>query len=72
MGRAFVFGLSGWLLVVSLLGCATNRQNRWVATGGAVALGAGIGAASAPNNERKELHAVYWGALLGRGLPSSG
>ncbi len=53
--------------VLTLAGCATNRQNRWAATGGAVAVGLGVGAATAPNNERKELHAVYWGALLGLG-----
>lgn len=49
------------------LGCATNRQNRWLATGSAVAVGLTVGSTNAPENERKELHAVYWGALLGLG-----
>jgi hypothetical protein len=54
-------------IVFLQLGCATNRQKQWAWTGGAVATGLVIGAASAPANERKELHAVYWGALLGLG-----
>ena len=48
-------------------GCATHRQNRWLVTGAGVAAGVGLGAATAPGDERKELHAVYWGALLGLG-----
>lgn len=28
-------------------------------------MGLGLGASAAPANERKELHAVYWGALAG-------
>jgi len=48
-------------------GCATNQRKRWAWTGGAAAAGLLIGAASAPDNERKELHSVYWGALFGLG-----
>lgn len=59
------------LLVFSLLviqiGCATNREKRWLTTGAAFTAGLGVGAASAPAGERKELHSVYWGALLGLG-----
>lgn len=48
-------------------GCATNRQKRWTTTGAAIGTGLVVGAASAPAGERKELHSVYWGALLGLG-----
>ncbi|CAN5463991.1 hypothetical protein BH10BDE1_BH10BDE1_08390 [soil metagenome] len=54
-------------LVAFQVGCATNQQKRWAITGSAVAVGLAVGSASAPENERKELHAVYWGALLGLG-----
>jgi hypothetical protein len=57
----------GLVLAVALAGCATNRQSRWLTTGSATAVGLGLGAAAAPANERKELHAVYWGALAGLG-----
>lgn len=60
-------GLSGLVFSLMLSGCATNRENRWAMTGGAVAAGLAIGSASAPGEERKELHAVYWGAILGLG-----
>lgn len=57
------------LLLISLcftLGaCATARQSRWAATGTAFALGAAVGNASAPADERRELHSLYWGGLLG-------
>lgn len=56
------------LFILSIqIGCATNRQNRWLATGVGVASGLAVGTAAAPAGERKELHAVYWGALLGLG-----
>jgi len=48
-------------------GCATNQGKRWTATGTAVAAGVGLGIANAPAGERKELHAVFWGSLLGLG-----
>lgn len=50
-----------------VLGCATNQGKRWTATGAAVVAGVGIGTAAAPAGERKELHAVFWGSLLGLG-----
>ena len=55
------------LLAFVTSGCATNRENRWAMTGGAVAAGVALGSATAPGEERKELHAVYWGAILGLG-----
>ncbi len=63
------FFLSFALLCLCTLqtGCATNRQKRWAITGSAIGAGLAIGTASAPPTERKELHAVYWGALLGLG-----
>lgn len=47
------------------LSCATNVQKRNALMAGAFATGAAIGSASAPADERKDLHAVYWGAILG-------
>lgn len=67
MIRSLIFGIAVCFVILAQAGCATNRQKRWTATGTAFAAGVGIGAASAPSNERKELHAVYWGALLGLG-----
>ncbi len=67
MTRNLVFVSAVFILILAQFGCATNRQKRWTATGAAFAAGVGVGAASAPAHERKELHAVYWGALLGLG-----
>ena len=58
------FGLCVVLLILQTA-CATNRQNRWAVTGASFAAGTAIGVASAPASERKELHGVYWGALMG-------
>lgn len=66
MMRNFNF-VAALVLLVCQLGCATNRQNRWLATGVATSAGLAIGTAAAPEGERKELHAVYWGALIGLG-----
>lgn len=49
----------------SLQGCATHRENRWLATGSGFGTGFLVGSASAPAGERKELHSVYWASLLG-------
>ena len=65
MLKSYSFTIIAALLCLVLSACATNRQKRWTATGVAFVGGLGIGAASAPANERKELHAVYWGSLLG-------
>ena len=64
MMKSYSYAIAVALCLV-LIGCATNRQKRLTATGAAFVGGLGIGAASAPANERKELHAVYWGSLLG-------
>ena len=50
-------------LIVS--GCATNAEKRMLASGIAFGAGTVIGGASAPADERKEMHAVYWGGILG-------
>lgn len=42
---------------------AMNKKNQWI--GGATVAGAVAGAAFAPQDERKEAHAAYWGALSG-------
>lgn len=53
------------VLTFSVANCATNQGKRWTTTGAAVVAGVGLGAANAPAGERKELHAVFWGSLLG-------
>ncbi len=66
-----VKSLSLLLLVVGLLltglGCASSRGNRWLATGVGFGSGLLIGSATAPEGERKELHSVYWASLVGLG-----
>jgi hypothetical protein len=52
---------------VLLAGCATNKSKRWLTTAAGVATGAGVGIMSAPEGERREQHALYWGAILGLG-----
>lgn len=45
--------------------CATNQKSRLAATVVGVAAGAAIGSSTAPSDERKELHSMYWAGLLG-------
>ena len=40
-------------------------KSRLLATSTAAIVGAGIGAGTAPADERKELHAMYWAGILG-------
>lgn len=47
-----------------LTGCATNQKSRWMLMGAALPIGAGVGAATAPSDERPEFHALTWGATL--------
>lgn len=56
-----------FVLVLLVGGCATHRQNRWLATGAGFGAGFLVGSATAPEGERKELHSVYWASLLGLG-----
>lgn len=65
-GRAVILLLTV-VAVFSTLGCASNRANRWITTGAGFATGFAVGTATAPAGERKELHSVYWGALVGLG-----
>ncbi|QDK39665.1 hypothetical protein [Bdellovibrio sp. NC01] len=55
------------LLVLSifLASCATNQKSRLAATAIGVGVGGVIGAATAPSDERPELHAMYWGGIIG-------
>lgn len=46
-------------------GCATSRDKRLLSIGAAALVGAAIGSAVAPENERQELHAMYWAGVLG-------
>lgn len=55
------------VLGIAATGCASNRANRWITTGAGVATGFAVGTATAPAGERKELHSVYWAALVGLG-----
>ncbi|MEK2644798.1 hypothetical protein [Bdellovibrio sp. BCCA] len=45
--------------------CATNQKSRLAATAVGVGVGAAIGAGTAPSDERPELHALYWGGIIG-------
>lgn len=45
--------------------CATNQKSRLATTAVGIGIGAAIGAGTAPNDERPELHALYWGGILG-------
>lgn len=56
-----------WAALALLSACGTNSKKRdtWIV--GSFAAGAAIGAASAPKDERQDMHAVYWGALAGVG-----
>lgn len=55
------------LLVICffLSACATNQKSRLAATGIGIGVGAAIGAGTAPDDERPELHALYWGGIVG-------
>ena len=46
-------------------GCATPRQSRIATTVAGFATGAAIGYSTAPTGERKEMHAMYWGGIMG-------
>jgi hypothetical protein len=52
-------------LLVANSACAHRelREQRLAWAAGAFAAGAAVGHQAAPSGERKELHAVYWGAL---------
>lgn len=56
------------LLLTSCLfisACATNQKSRLAATAVGIGLGGVTGAMTAPADERKELHALYWGGIVG-------
>lgn len=55
------------ILTFCLIGCATSRDKRLLSTGLAAVAGAVVGSKVAPENERKELHAMYWAGILGLG-----
>ncbi len=50
---------------VFLSACATNQKSRLAATAAGVGVGAVVGASTAPSDERPELHALYWGGIIG-------
>jgi hypothetical protein len=60
--------ICAFVLNMGLVGCASNTSKRWLATGAGFSAGLALGTATAPAGERKELHSVYWGALLGLGV----
>lgn len=53
------------LVFIVLCGCATHQKSRLAMTVSAFAIGATAGAATAPKDERQDMHAAYWGGLLG-------
>ena len=52
-------------LFLMIAGCATPKKSRMVLTSVAFIAGAAVGGATAPADERRELHAMYWGGILG-------
>ncbi len=54
-------------ILIFLFGCSTPQKSRWATTALGVGAGAVIGAATAPADEKKELHSLYWAGLLGLG-----
>ena len=46
------------------ISCATNSQSRWAAMGLAAPFGAGVGALTAPEDEKSEFHALAWGSTF--------
>lgn len=52
-------------LCLFLSACATNQKSRLAATAVGVGVGGIIGAATAPSDERTELHALYWAGIIG-------
>lgn len=46
------------------IGCATNSKTKWAMMGIAAPFGAGIGASTAPKDEKPEFHAFAWGAAF--------
>ena len=58
--KLLIFALS--LLTVS---CASNQKSRVAATLLGALAGGAVGAATAPKEERTELHALYWAGLTG-------
>ncbi len=53
-----------FLLVFFVFGCATNSKSRWAAMGLAMPIGAGVGLATTPVNEKPEFHALTWGSAF--------
>ena len=53
------------LLCCSFLGCATARKSRLLLTGASFVAGGVIGASTTPEDERRELHALYGAGLAG-------
>lgn len=52
-------------LTLLLASCSTHQKSRLAATGVGIAVGAAVGAGTAPKDERPELHAMYWGGIIG-------
>lgn len=57
-----LLGLLGTALFCS---CATPRQSRIASTLSGFAAGSAMGYSTAPTGERKEMHAMYWGGIVG-------
>ena len=47
-----------------LTACATNRKSKWLMVGVAAPVGAGVGALSAPHDEKTEFHAITWAGIF--------
>lgn len=65
MKNIFYFSTTAIFLFSTISACSTPTKSRLLATSAAAVIGAGIGSATAPKDERKELHAMYWAGVLG-------
>jgi len=54
-----------FILTCYLCACSTAQKSRLAATAIGFAAGSVIGAATAPSDERTDLHALYWAGLIG-------
>ena len=67
--RSLICFFTGFSLLTA---CSTPTKKRNSLIAEAAGLGAVIGAATAPEDERQDVHAAYWAAILGVGAAIAG
>ena len=55
------------VVCVAQVNCATNSKTRWALMGASAPIGGAVGYASAPDNEKKEAHALLWASIFALG-----